>query len=399
MTNSTIDPASITFNLSNASDSEGPASTAISAGKPPFEKSLEQAMQIISAQDEVMRSDPEQLLPQVRQELPLESPFSAGLEGVSEVRALADAISRIARSTGEALDPISNEIDLSASSAVSADFTRVSDGAEDGGALLSLFDAGVATPKPISVATDILKSRQGGDFSDSEMVSLDLLRDSGKPPGNLNVDINFKDRYFKDPISSESHELRTIVSAAGSLPEAPSNKDNISRSGSLEPSVGLSPIAQPETKPINRSSLTPTLQQAPMTKSSDIVSSNELATHLRVLKSSGGGEARLQLHPSELGRMTVNLITEGDEARVSFVVDNSQAKHAVEMSLPRLRDLMDGAGLSLLDADVSERQSKKDEEKPPGRLTEETVSSSGSDSESFEEATSANTSQLVDAFA
>ena len=399
MTNSTIDPASITFNLSNASDSEGPASTAISTGKPPFEKSLEQAMQIISAQDDVMRSDPERLLPQVRQELPLESPFSAGLEGVSEVRALADAISRIARSTGEALDPINNEIDLSASSAVSADSTRVSDGAEDGGALLSLFDAGVATPKPISVATDILKSRQGGDFSDSEMVSLDLLRDSGKPPGNLNVDINFKDRYFKDPISSESHELRALVSAAGSLPEAPSNKDNISRSGSLEPSVGLSPIAQPETKPINRSSLTPTLQQAPMTKSSDIVSSNELATHLRVLKSSGGGEARLQLHPSELGRMTVNLITEGDEARVSFVVDNSQAKHAVEMSLPRLRDLMDGAGLSLLDADVSERQSKKDEERPPGRVTEETVSSSGGDSESFEEATSANTSQLVDAFA
>ena len=120
MTNSTIDPASITFNLSNASDSEGPASTAISTGKPPFEKSLEQAMQIISAQDDVMRSDPEQLLPQVRQELPLESPFSAGLEGVSEVRALADAISSIARSTDEVLDPINNGIDLSASSAVSA---------------------------------------------------------------------------------------------------------------------------------------------------------------------------------------------------------------------------------------------------------------------------------------
>ena len=75
-----------------------------------------------------------------------------------------------------------------------------------------------------------------------------------------------------------------------------------------------------------------------------VVSTTELATHLRVLKSSGGGEARLQLHPAELGRMTVSLSTEGSEARVAFVVDNTQARQAVEASLPRLRDLMDGAG-------------------------------------------------------
>jgi flagellar hook-length control protein FliK len=97
--------------------------------------------------------------------------------------------------------------------------------------------------------------------------------------------------------------------------------------------------------------------------------------------------------------MTVSLITEGDEARVSFVVDNSSARHAVEMSLPRLRDLMDGAGLSLTDADVSERHSKEDEEKPSGRLTEEAGSSSGSDAEGFEQATPPDTSQLIDAFA
>jgi flagellar hook-length control protein FliK len=98
--------------------------------------------------------------------------------------------------------------------------------------------------------------------------------------------------------------------------------------------------------------------------------------------------------------MTVSVITEGDEARVSFVVDNSQAKYSVEASLPRLRDLMDASGLSLMDADVSERHSKKDEEQPSDRLMEEAVSSStGGESESLEGVTPPNTSQLLDTFA
>ena len=98
--------------------------------------------------------------------------------------------------------------------------------------------------------------------------------------------------------------------------------------------------------------------------------------------------------------MTGSVITEGDEARVSFVVDNSQAKYSVEASMPRLRDLMDGAGLSLMDADVSERHSKKDEEQSSDRLMEEAASSSaGGESESFDEVTPPNTSQLLDTFA
>ena len=52
-------------------------------------------------------------------------------------------------------------------------------------------------------------------------------------------------------------------------------------------------------------------------KSREAISSIEMATHLRV-KSSGGGEARLQLHPAELGRMTVSLTTEGQRDACYF---------------------------------------------------------------------------------
>jgi hypothetical protein len=53
-----------------------------------------------------------------------------------------------------------------------------------------------------------------------------------------------------------------------------------------------------------------------------------------------------------------------------------------------------------MDADVSERHSKKDEEQPSDRLMEEALSSSaGGESESLEEVTPPNTSQLLDTFA
>jgi hypothetical protein len=80
-----------------------------------------------------------------------------------------------------------------------------------------------------------------------------------------------------------------------------------------------------------------------------------LSTHLRVLKSQGGGEAKLSLHPAELGRMSISVSTEGNETRVAFVVETSQARQAVESALPRLRDMLESAGLSLSGSDVSEQ--------------------------------------------
>ena len=91
---------------------------------------------------------------------------------------------------------------------------------------------------------------------------------------------------------------------------------------------------------------------------------SSMATHLRVIKNQGGGEAKVNLHPAELGRMSVSVITEGSETKVTFMVETSQARQAIEASLPRLREMFEQAGLTLSDSNVSEqnRQSKADDE-------------------------------------
>jgi hypothetical protein len=398
MTNTTIDFANIAINLSKSSGTASPENTGISGDKPPFDRSLREAMQLALTDGDIAEAGPEQILPAVWQELPLEDAFNVGLEGVSEVRALAATL--ITRAPDGTSDPIKNGLDVSVTTAIFTGSMNVSENIVETGYSLRQFDNGSAIPKPLSGVATVLKSDPGSDLSNSETIAADLLREQSKSPGNFNDDINFRTRSLTDILPSEAHEVRTIISGAGLSPEASSNKDNASRASLLEPNVGLSSVSNSESKPSNWPNATQATQQPQMTKPSEVVSSTELATHLRVLKSSGGGEAKLQLHPAELGRMTVSVITEGDEARVSFVVDNSQAKYSVEASLPRLRDLMDASGLSLMDADVSERHSKKDEEQPSDRLMEEALSSSaGGESESLEEVTPPNTSQLLDTFA
>ena len=107
----------------------------------------------------------------------------------------------------------------------------------------------------------------------------------------------------------------------------------------------------------------------------------EMATHVRVLKSQSGGEVKLNLHPAELGRMSISVSTEGNETRVAFVVETSQARQAVETALPRLRDMLENAGLSLSDSDVSEQRDPQAEagERGPGSSREETTSPDSDD--------------------
>ncbi|MGB2377336.1 MAG: flagellar hook-length control protein FliK [Luminiphilus sp.] len=401
MTQNTIDLAIATLNLNIPSDTASPGNTGICGGKPPFGKSLQEAMQTTDINNGIVGCDAEQFLPPAGQELPLQSAYNYGLEGITEVRALADAISEIARGAATDADSPLDQFDkaLVASRSNPAAATALAGGAAtDADGPLDQFDKALVASRSNPAAATALRSAFGFDPANSEGVDFDSRQEIGVPAGTSNDNIKRQIGSLNGTLSSGLHEPRIAISDAVLITETTNSKDSASRSLSLDPGLGLSSTTQAESKFVNRANALQVPQQPLMTKSAEVVSSNELATHLRVLKSSGGGEARLQLHPAELGRMTVSLITEGDEARVSFVVDNPQAKQAVEVSLPRLRDLMDEAGLSLTDADVSDRHAKENEDQSVEQVIEETTANSGSDAEDFDEFTPPTSAQLVDTF-
>ncbi|AGA89145.1 flagellar hook-length control protein [Thioflavicoccus mobilis 8321] len=69
--------------------------------------------------------------------------------------------------------------------------------------------------------------------------------------------------------------------------------------------------------------------------------------------------AELRLNPPELGSLTILIKQEDDTASVSFVVESSSTRAAVEGALPRLRELFGEAGLALSDVQVTERQAEQ----------------------------------------
>lgn len=346
MTENTIDLATIALNLSSSPDAAGPGNTGVCRGESPFDKSLELAMHLTNAAGDIAIDDTGQGLPLLGQELPPEVGLDLGLEDVQEIRALAHAISRNTRTVAE----------KNTDSLMSGD--------SFGGTPASLI----------------------GAFA--PFLSLEE---------HLSGDPKVQTQLFRDALSTINQE-RKMVSIDASLPTQ-NVKSGENRQSSTENPNGIPLVTQANGKPLIHVKEFQAPQQPIASKSPDTVSSTELATHLRVLKSSGGGEARLQLHPAELGRMTVSLTTEGNETRIVFVVDNAQAKHAVEASLPRLRDLMDGAGLNLADADVSQRDSENKKSQSNNQMSEDGTTNSAEGIDVSDESTVATGTHLIDAFA
>ena len=108
-------------------------------------------------------------------------------------------------------------------------------------------------------------------------------------------------------------------------------------------------------------------QPLDLTQSNKQQQATEMATHVRVLKNQGGGEAKINLHPAELGRMSISVSTDATDTKVSFVVETSQARQAVEAAMPRLKELLEQSGLSLADSDVTEQHKQSADEKRTDR--------------------------------
>lgn len=72
--------------------------------------------------------------------------------------------------------------------------------------------------------------------------------------------------------------------------------------------------------------------------------------------------AEMRLDPPDLGRLTIRLNMNQEQATVNFQVTTPQAREALEQSLHRLRELLHEQGIALADANVSEQQSGNKQE-------------------------------------
>ncbi len=70
----------------------------------------------------------------------------------------------------------------------------------------------------------------------------------------------------------------------------------------------------------------------------------------------------ITLDPPELGNMQIRVNLQGEQASVNFVVQNQQAKDALEQNMHKLRDLLEEQGVDVGDANVEQQSQQSDKE-------------------------------------
>jgi len=73
------------------------------------------------------------------------------------------------------------------------------------------------------------------------------------------------------------------------------------------------------------------------------------------MSKNGQQQVDLKLHPANLGPLSISLNLEGDKATLHFTVATQEVRQAIEEAMPRLREMMAAAGVSLGQTDVDEQ--------------------------------------------
>ena len=122
--------------------------------------------------------------------------------------------------------------------------------------------------------------------------------------------------------------------------------------------------AASQTKQVN---VDPTLLQALNIVKSD--AAKLLQERVSALLSINNKEAEIRLDPPEMGSMQIRIRSDAEQAQINFVVQNQQAKEALEQSMPKLREMLAEQGIELGESSIQqgEGQSNGDEQEQQGR--------------------------------
>lgn len=92
----------------------------------------------------------------------------------------------------------------------------------------------------------------------------------------------------------------------------------------------------------------------------------EVGNRIRWMVGQNNSGVELRLNPPELGSIEVKVASEGERTSVTFFAANPAARDALELALPRLREMFADSGMQLANADVSDQSLQQDPEQLSG---------------------------------
>ncbi|MCP5319237.1 MAG: flagellar hook-length control protein FliK [Pseudomonadales bacterium] len=99
----------------------------------------------------------------------------------------------------------------------------------------------------------------------------------------------------------------------------------------------------------------PVLPFAPLALGRDTQWAAELDARVRWFAGRGMDVAQIRLDPPELGPLHVTVHSQREGTSVHFATASVQVRELLEQSLPRLRELLEGGGMNLIDVNVAQQ--------------------------------------------
>ncbi|XQF92253.1 flagellar hook-length control protein FliK [Pseudoalteromonas espejiana] len=101
-------------------------------------------------------------------------------------------------------------------------------------------------------------------------------------------------------------------------------------------------------------------------------------------------EAEIRLDPPEMGSMQIRIRSDAEQAQINFVVQNQQAKEALEQSMPRLREMLAEQGIDLGESSISYGQSSGDENEQNAEHSQEQIANKNTEQDKNDELVGSN---------
>lgn len=151
------------------------------------------------------------------------------------------------------------------------------------------------------------------------------------------------------PVVPASTIAAVTSSAADAASSSPRTEPGSKLDSPAAPAANATPVSGPQFAPIElRSTALPAPVEAQVRAT---VASPEFApalgAQISLLAREGVQEARIQLHPAEMGPISVQIALDGSAARVDFHASVAATRNAIEASLPALATALQDAGFTL----------------------------------------------------
>ena len=170
-----------------------------------------------------------------------------------------------------------------------------------------------------------------------------LLRDPAAAVREIALDNARRDQNFTEALSS-----RLTAEAAGRFV-------NVSGMTQAEGVQQVSPLGNPQA------ALQPASDKSAMTASLPMDAplqsrewKEEFGERVRWLINQKMQTAELKINPPQLGSVEIRIHVQNEQVSIQFQTAHAMVKDTLEDSLPRLREILNGSGLDLVDVDVAQ---------------------------------------------